>query len=92
MGMFSADERDVLMGTYVPPVPPDVEILKRVYSNGHTVVKIVYRKNGKFIRHEVAVAKGKVNSLGDIPSYLPLRWFPSSQSGWSQALQYMETL
>jgi len=92
MGMFSSDERDVVMPPYVPPVPPDVEIRKRVYCNGHTVARIIYRKGGKFIWHEVAVIKGRVNSLDDIPTFLPLKWFSASQEGWDQALQYMETL
>ena len=88
MGIFSSDERHIEMPPYVPP---PYEIRKRVYHNGHTAVKILFRFSNIFSHHEVWVVEGKMGRK--LPKYQPfVKKFAASQEGWTDAIEFMETL
>jgi len=90
MGIFSSDERDIVIPLYVPP---DYELRKRVYHNGHTAVKITCRDRGRFTHYMVTVVKGKVHSMEDVSmGDTTLTWFPDSQQGWEDAIEFMRKL
>lgn len=82
---------------YVKPEEPLYKVRKSIYLNGHTILKVWYKKATNCDGLKIMVYEGKVEAQEPMDPHFrvdggPIARFHPSQMGWSQAVLFVENL